>query len=146
MAYVQSQVATPLMAHEGCFSLSDVFVLIKLGAIRVVGINAERPGGVTHAIKAIDYGAEHGLGALIHNQSLGIGSAMQIHLAAAKHHSLGHDTDLFGHVMMEDDLIEKPIDYSAGAAKVPRGPGWGVDLDEDALDKYATGATIKIEA
>jgi muconate cycloisomerase len=146
MAYVQKRVATPLMAHEGCFSLSDVMVLIELGAVGVVGINAERPGGVTHALRAIDYAAQHGLSALIHNQSLGIGSAMQIHLAAAKHHSLGHDTDLFGHIMMEDDLIKEPIDYSAGTAKVPVGPGWGIDLDEDALDRYATGAPVKVEA
>ncbi len=145
MAYVQKRVLTPLMAHEGCFSLSDILVLIELDAIRVVGINAERPGGVTHALRAIDYATQRGLASLIHNQSLGVGSAMQIHLAAAKQDALGHDTDLFGHIMMEDDVITDPIDYSAGTAKVPSGPGWGIDLDEGALDRYATGPTVKVE-
>ncbi len=33
MARVQSRVAVPLMAHEGCFSLTDVTALIELGAV-----------------------------------------------------------------------------------------------------------------
>ena len=44
--------------------------------------------------------------------------------------------------MLVDDLISKPIDYSSGYAVVPEGPGWGVKLDEDALNKFATGDTI----
>ena len=144
MAHVQSKVDTPLMAHEGCFSLQDIVTLVELGAVGVVGINSERPGGVTNALRAINYAEQRGMGAVIHNQTLGIASAMQIHLAVAKHHSLGHATELFGHVMMEDDLITEPIDYSGGSASVPDGPGWGVELDEDALRKYATGPTVEI--
>jgi len=145
MAYVQKRVDTPLMAHEGCFSITDIITMIELGAIEVVGVNAERPGGVTNALRAIDYAEQRGLGVVIHNQSLGIGSAMQIHLAAARHHALGHHVDLFGHVMMEDDVIAHDIDYDGGAATVPTGPGWGVELDEAALEKYATQKTVVIK-
>ena len=144
MAHVQKHVDTPLMCHEGCFSLKDVVTLIELGAIGVVGVNAARPGGVTNALRAIAYAELRGLTAVLHDQPLGIGAAMTIHLAAARHHSLGHDTELFGHVMLEDDLIKEEIDYGNGTAKVPKGPGWGVELDESALEKYATGPTVKI--
>jgi len=146
MAYVQKRVDTPLMSHEGCFSLQDIVTLVELGAMGVVGLNSERPGGVTNALRAITYAEQRGLGAVIHNQTLGVASAMQIHLAAAKHHSLGHDTELFGHIMFEDDLITEPIDYSDGTAGVPNGPGWGVELDEEALEKYATEPTVILEA
>jgi muconate cycloisomerase len=146
LAYVQKRVDTPLMCHEGCFSLSDMVTLVEMGAVGVLGINAERPGGVTAALRAIDYAALRGLNAFIHNQSLGIGSAMQLNLAATRHNSLGHDTDLFGHVMMEDDLITEDINYDGGSANLPDGPGWGVELDEDALSKYQTADTVKIEA
>jgi muconate cycloisomerase len=71
---------------------------------------------------------------------------MQIHIAAARHNSLGHAIELFGHIMLEDDLIIEPIDYRGGAATVPPGAGWGVDLDEEALGKFATGPTVEIEA
>lgn len=142
MVAVQRQVATPLMAHEGCFSLQDIVALVELGAVGVIGINSERPGGVTNALRAIAYAELRGLGAVLHNQSLGIGSAMHLHVAAAKHHALGHATELFGDVMYEDDLIVRPLDYTGGTGTVPDGPGWGVELDEDALRKYATGPTV----
>jgi muconate cycloisomerase len=144
MAYVQSRVDTPLMAHEGCFSLQDIITLIALNAIGVVGLNSERPGGVTNALRAISYAEQRGLGAVLHNQPLGIASAMHSHIAAAKHHSLGHATELFGHVMLEDDLITEPLDYSGGSLAVPHRPGWGVELDIDTLEKYATDSTVRL--
>jgi muconate cycloisomerase len=145
MARVQAKVDTPLMAHEGCFSLQDIVTLIELGAVGVVGLNSERPGGVTNALRAITYAEQRGMGVVIHNQTLGVASAMQIHLAAARHHALGHAIELFGHIMMEDDLIIERIDYSGGNATVPVKPGWGVELDEDALRRYASGPTVKME-
>lgn len=141
MAYVQKHVDTPLMSHEGQFSLTDIITLVELGAIKTIGINSERPGGTLKALKAINYAEMKGFGVVLHNQPLGIASAWQVNLAAAKFHSLGHAIELFGHEMMEDDLIKTPLDYSGGKVKVPEGPGWGIDLDEEALQKYAVDST-----
>lgn len=146
MAYVQKRVDTPLMSHEGCFSLNDIAILSELGAIGVIGINTERPGGVTDALKAFSFAEQRRMGIVIHNQSAGVSSAVLIHLAAAKYDSLGHAMELFGHIMLEDDLILNPIDYSEGTAKIPAGPGWGVELDTAAMDKYARGPTLKLTA
>jgi muconate cycloisomerase len=144
MAWVQKRVDTPLMAHEGCFSLTDIKALAELGAIGMVGVNTERPGGITKALQAIELAGDMGMGIVIHNQTLGIASAAQLHLAAARHSSLGHDIELFGQVMFEDDLIDVPIDYRDGTAVVPDGPGLGVELDEEALKRYAQGPTVVI--
>jgi muconate cycloisomerase len=145
MAHVQRQVDTPLMSHEGCFSLQDIITLVELDAVRAVGVNSERPGGVTNALRAIDYAQQRGLGVVLHNQPLGIASAMQVHVASARHHALGHAIELFGHVMLEDDLIVEPLDYSGGTATVPAKPGFGVELDEDALAKYALSPSVVLE-
>jgi len=142
MAYVQRRVNTPLMSHEGCFSLQDIETLIALKAVRIIGINSERPGGVTNGLEAIKYATTRSLGVVIHNQALGIADAMMIHLAAAHYLSLGHAIELFGNVMYEDDLIITPLDFNAGKVRVPQGQGWGVELDEVALERYATGPTI----
>ena len=141
MAYVQKRVDTPLMSHEGYSSLRDFITLVELEAVGVLGINSERPGGVTNAIKALDYAISKGLTVVLHNQPLGIASAMHIHFHAGLYYSIAHATELFGDEMMEDDLIVNPIDYSGGTAKVPEGPGWGVELDEKALQKYAIEET-----
>ena len=145
MAYVQKKVDTPLMAHEGFFSIKDFITLVELGAVRVLGINSERPGGVTRALKAFEYAKLRGLGVVLHNQPLGIASAMHIHFHVAKFHYIDHATELFGQEMLEDDLIQNSIDYSNGIAKLPEGPGWGVKLDEKALERYATGKTVILE-
>ncbi len=145
MAYVQKKVDTPLMNHEGFFSLRDFITLVELKAVRVLGIQSDRPAGVTKALKAIDYARCRGLEVMIHKEPLGIASAMLIHLHAGRYYSIDHATELFGQEMMEDDLIVKPIDYSGGTAKVPEGPGYGIQLDEKALEKYATGPTVNID-
>jgi len=145
MVYVQKSVHTPIMAHEGCFSMQDITTLVNLGGIGIIGLNSERPGGVTNMLRAISYAETQGMGAVLHNQPLGIASAMHIHVAAAMHYSLGHATELFGQIMMEDDLIVTPINYDNGTANVPEGPGWGVDLDEESLSKYAVSSTVIIE-
>ena len=93
----------------------------------------------------MNYAEQRGLEVVLHNQPLGIASAMHIHFHAAKYYSIAHATELFGQEMLEDDLIVKPLDYSGGTAKVPEGPGWGVELDEEALKKYATAPTIIIK-
>ena len=112
-------------------------------AVGILGVNTERPGGITEALRAIDYAAARGLGTILHNQPLGIASAAQVHIGAARAPVLGHAMELFGHIMLEDDLIVAPLDYSGGRVRVPDGPGFGVALDEAALERYATApATI----
>jgi muconate cycloisomerase len=133
------------MAHEGCFSFTDATALIELGAVGVLGVNTERPGGITQALRAIDYASQRGLGTVLHNQPLGIASAAQVLIGAARAPRLGHAMELFGHVMLEDDLILEPLDYSGGRVRVPEGPGLGVALDEAALDRYATAAPVVLE-
>ncbi len=147
MVYVQERVNVPLMSHEGCFSLQDVVTLVETGAVGVVGLNTERPGGITSMLRAISYAEQKGLGSVIHNQGLGIGNAVLLHVAAARHHSLGHATELFGHIMMDEDLIISPIEYTdRGTAILPGGLGLGVELDVGALDKFATGKTVTLKA
>jgi len=144
MARVQRAVPVPLMAHEACFSVTDFTALLELGAVGVLGVNTERPGGITEALRAIDYATARGLGTILHNQPLGIASAAQVHLGTARAAVLGHAMELFGHIMMEDDLIVDPLDYSDGRVRVPDGPGLGVTLDEAALDRYATAPAVVI--
>ena len=145
MAHVQKRVSIPLMSHEGFFSLKDLVALIKLKAIGVVGLNSERPGGVTKARIALNYAKMNGLEVVLHNQPLGIASAMHIHFHSAHFHEINHPTELFGQEMLQDDLIIKSLNYHNGKVDVPEGVGWGVKLDENALQRFATDETTICE-
>jgi len=48
--------------------------------------------------------------------------------------------------MLEHSLIKDSIVFEDGMAHLPEGPGWGVDLDMDAIEKYQTSETITIKA
>lgn len=73
---------------------------------------------------------------------LGILEAMALHIAAASINCT-IPSDIFGELVREDDLIEQPIVFENGSALVPAGNGLGVNLDYNALQKFATGKIIK---
>jgi muconate cycloisomerase len=146
MVEVARRTTIPLFLHEGFFALGDLVALIDAGGCGVVGINGERPGGLTGALRAIDYAAARGMGTIIHNQPLGIGTAMHAHLAAARFDRLGHDVELAGDVMFDHHLVHDRYQVEAGHLVLPGGPGWGITVDLDALDDHLVAPPTVLSA
>ena len=136
MVALQRRTPIPVFLHEGFFSLADAVALIDAGGMGVIGVNAERPGGVTGALRAIDYAAARGMGTILHNQPLGIGTAVQAQIAAARYDRLGHDPEIAGDVMFDHHLTTSRYQVSDGEMLLPGGPGWGVTVDRDELDRH----------
>lgn len=136
MRWVQERTSVPLFLHEGFFSMSDVVSLTEAGGMGVLGINAERPGGITAALRAIDYVSTRGMGTIIHNQPLGIGTAVHAHIAAARWDRLGHAPELAGDVMFSEHLVDRRYEVLDGEMLLPGGAGWGIEVDRDALDRH----------
>ncbi|HHZ89119.1 TPA: hypothetical protein EYN98_22850 [Candidatus Poribacteria bacterium] len=64
----------------------------------------------------------------------GISAVFMAHLAAAiPNASLAH-VSLFR--LLEHSLLAEPLQISKGKAKVPSKPGFGIEIDMDAIDKY----------
>jgi muconate cycloisomerase len=144
MVEVQRQTSIPLFLHEGAFSLSDIVTLIEMGGCGVVGVNAERPGGLLPALQLIDYAAARGMGTIIHNQPLGLGTAVLAHLAVARYDALGHDVELAGDVMFDESMVtDRPV-VTDGVLEVPTGPGWGVTVDRDRLDDHLVSSPVVV--
>ena len=45
-------------------------------------------------------------------------------------------SDICGETLREDDLIRAPLVIADGPLRVPEGPGLGVELDEEAVERY----------
>jgi L-alanine-DL-glutamate epimerase-like enolase superfamily enzyme len=146
MVTVQSQTSIPLFLHEGAFTQAEVVTLIELGGCGVLGINAERPGGLTAALSLMDYAAARGLGTIIHNQPLGLGTAHLAHLATARFDTLGHDVELAGDVMFSQTLVTDAPRPTHGVLPVPTGPGFGVTIDRNALDDHLVAPPVVVSA
>ncbi len=145
MVEVQQAVDVPLFLHEGFFEACDVVSLVELGGSRVLGINIERPGGILPALDLIDWGAQRGMGTILHNQSLGVSTAAHLHLATSRLDRLGHAVELAGDVMFSHPLVTDPIRIEDGHCVVPPGPGWGVTVDRHALDDHLAGPVCHID-
>ena len=67
-------------------------------------------------------------------QELGIRDAAYLHACAAAP-GCTISSDIL-HFLWESDLLATPIELDRGQARVPQGPGLGVELDCEALEKY----------
>jgi glucarate dehydratase len=67
---------------------------------------------------------------------LGVGQAARLHVAAA-HPDLRHAIDGHYHHYVDDVLAGGKLRYEGGAMPVPEGPGLGVDLDDERLERWA---------
>jgi len=146
MIDLQRRTAVPLFLHEGFFTISDAVALLEAGGMGVVGINTERPGGLTNALRMIDYAAARGIGTIIHNQPLGLGTAAHAHLAAARWDRLGHVPELAGDVMFEQHLTTSRYVVEDGHLILPGGPGWGLEVDRDAVEDHLVGPPTTVTA
>jgi len=112
----------------------EMLEAIKVGACDSFNLSSPHfRSFVRHAFLAEVAGIPvwHGSGA-----ELGITDTAFIHAAAATRScTIPSDTICF---LRESDLLAKPFmkTIKDGYAEVPRGPGLGVDLDEDALRRY----------
>jgi muconate cycloisomerase len=66
---------------------------------------------------------------------LGIAEAAYAHVCAASK-SITLTSDICGETLRENDLIVEPLQIADGHVRVPEGPGLGVTLDEEAVDRY----------
>jgi muconate cycloisomerase len=69
---------------------------------------------------------------------LGISEAAFTHISAACR-SMTLTSDICGETLRVDDLVREPLQIEDGHVRVPEGPGLGVELDEDAVDRYRVG-------
>ncbi len=97
-------------------------------------LNIGGPLSTTHKQAAIAEGAViptwHGSGV-----GLGISEAAYAHVSAACQ-TMTLTSDICGESLRVDDLIQEPIVIENGHALVPEGPGLGVELDDDAVERY----------
>jgi len=121
----------PVALH--LFTPADVLAAIRAEAADCFNLNGSLADFVRMAWLAEQAGLPcwHGSGV-----DLGIRDAAYLHasLAAANCTLPG---DLVGNFLREDDLIREPLPLRDGRARLPAGPGLGVELDEDAVRRYS---------
>jgi o-succinylbenzoate synthase len=140
-AALQRQIRTPVCLDESIHSVRAARDAIEIGACRIINIKPGRVGGLGESVRLHDLCAANRVpvwhGGMLES---GIGRAHNIHLSALPNFSLPGDVAA-SRRYYDPDLIEPPIEVrSDGTIPVPTGPGIGVTLVQDRVER----ATLRI--
>jgi O-succinylbenzoate synthase len=135
-AALQRQIRTPICLDESIKSVHAAEHAIAAGACRIINIKPGRVGGYAESIRLHDLCAEHGIpvwhGGMLES---GIGRAANIHLSTLPNFSLPGDIAA-SRRYFEPDLIDPAIEVARdGTIAVPRGPGLGVQVVLDRVER-----------
>jgi L-alanine-DL-glutamate epimerase-like enolase superfamily enzyme len=138
MAYVRSRIGPPMLANEASWTRWDQLEVIRAGAADVVSVDNQMDGGLLNLKRAAGMCEVAGLGVLKHSLGeLGVAVYAAAHVLAATPNVL-HPSQSYGTLLADDVLAGmSTLPYAAGRLAVPTGPGIGVALDRDKVDRYA---------
>ena len=148
MAEVTRRVDTPVMADESAWTTWDILEIIEKKAADIVSIYTTKPGGLLKAKKVAAIAEAAGFPCNVNGSvEMGVGNAANVHLAASTAAAnLGcvipvttPDAEATGRIAgiyYKDDIVTEPFEFVDGAVKVLQGPGLGVELDEEKVERY----------
>jgi muconate cycloisomerase len=128
---------TPVMADESVLSWEQGFQVAKRQAADIVSVKIAKMGGLTRSKKVAAVLESAGIpgyaGAMWES---GIGIAASLHFACSTP-SIKYGSDFYtANYLMTDDLIKAPLKVEDGDIFVPDGPGLGIEVDWDAVERF----------
>jgi muconate cycloisomerase len=138
----------PIIADESCWNAVDVLELWRSRAVDAVSIYLAKAGGVAAAMQVSAVAEAAGFAADINGSiESGIGNAANLHVAIAagavtlpavipvSAPAGRHPWKVAGRYF-EDDVVTEPFPVAAGALLPLFGPGLGIIIDEERLQRY----------
>jgi muconate cycloisomerase len=126
----------PIMADEAVTGPQDAFKLAKIFGGSVFALKIAKAGGLYNVLKTAAIAEAAGIalygGTMLEGT---IGTAASAHAFATLGH-LAWGTELFGPLLLTDDIVKRRIVYADGVMQLPDGPGLGLELDEDKFNQY----------
>jgi glucarate dehydratase len=135
MALVRRDTHVPLATNMACISFEQIPLVVRTRALDIILGDMHFWGGPTPLLQLAKVCETFNLGLSLHSdRELGISTAAIVHLAAAQP-MVSHAID--SHLPEQaGDVITEPFRFVDGALRVPDGPGLGVELDRDQLERF----------
>ena len=134
---VRAAVRTPIAADEDVTSVAAAERVLRAGAAQVLIIKPMVVGGLRPARVIIERAQAYGVSCIVTTTlDTGIGTAAALHLAA----TLPAPVPACGLAtggLLTTDLLATPLTVRGGRMQRPDGPGLGVRLDEQAVQRHA---------
>jgi D-galactarolactone cycloisomerase len=141
---IRAKTNVPLAAGEAHFGRFEFTDLIRDGVLDIVQPNLGRCGGFSEARYMARVATTENVVVRPHvwNSAVGTAAALQF-LATVPSYphasTVSPEVRLFEYDRspnpLRDDLLVEPMDPTGGTLAVPDGPGLGIDVDEDAIER-----------
>jgi len=136
IAEIRRAVTVPIMVDESVWGPRDAMEVIRRGAADVVNVYVSESGGLLNASRIFSTCELAGIPCMIGSMpEFGIGTAAHIHLGVAMT-NLGPDSDACGVLYHAEDLLTEPLKIERGFSYPPVGPGLGVSINPQTLERW----------
>ncbi|KGJ21298.1 muconate cycloisomerase [Paracoccus sanguinis] len=126
-----------LMADESLTGPDSAFEIACVHGADVFAVKLEQSGGAFAALRVAAIADAAGIGLYGGTMLEGaVGTIVSAH-AFATFANLQWGTELFGPLLLTEEILREPLDYSDFHLTVPTGPGLGIALDEDRVAAFA---------
>ncbi len=127
-----------IAAGEEESSRASFIDLMDRGKIDVVQVDVTRVGGLTEAKKIAYLAQDRGLPCINHSFTTDINIAASLHLLASIPNAILLEFCV-EETPLRMELARDPIQVVDGMAQVPEGPGLGVEIDDQVVERYRIG-------
>jgi D-galactarolactone cycloisomerase len=142
-AILRERGKTPIAVGENLHMRYAFENFIARGAVDFIQPDVARAGGVTE-IRAISaMAAKHRVPVSFHTWGDAVALAASVHLAAALQECIVMELD-YTYNPLREELLREPFKIENGYLVPPEKPGLGMELDQQALQKFAFSGTEEL--
>ena len=136
LARLAARFVVPIMADEGVAGPEDALELVRDACADVFALKIAKSGGIYGMMRTA--AIADAAGVLLYGGTMlegSIGSIASAHGFSALP-QLAWGTELFGPLLLKDDIVTARPHYRDFDLHIPEGPGLGLQIDEDKLAFY----------
>ncbi|WP_261331164.1 muconate cycloisomerase family protein [Citrobacter amalonaticus] len=125
-----------ILADESIASHFDGYRLAQQGFSGAYALKIAKAGGPASVLKLAHVAQAAGIGLYGGTMLEGtVGTVASLHAWSTL--PLQWGTEMFGPLLLKDDIVSLPLSFADGCVTLPQAPGLGVELDEEKLQFYA---------
>ncbi|EML9432932.1 muconate cycloisomerase family protein [Klebsiella pneumoniae] len=132
---LSQQIETASLADEAVATAYDGYQLAQQGFTGAYALKIAKAGGPNSVLALARVAQAAGIGLYGGTMLEGtVGTVASLHAWSTL--PLQWGTEMFGPLLLKDDIVSVPLTFADGQVALPQTPGLGVELDEDKLHFY----------
>ncbi|HEM0567740.1 muconate cycloisomerase family protein [Klebsiella pneumoniae] len=132
---LSQQIETAILADEAGATAYDGYQLAQQGFTGAYALKIAKAGGPNSVLALARVAQAAGIGLYGGTMLEGtVGTVASLHAWSTL--PLQWGTEMFGPLLLKDDIVSVPLTFADGQVALPQTPGLGVELDEDKLHFY----------